>query len=101
MKNYLFRGQRCRAKSKSDLLRRAGLTPCPKLRAAIAELKPTQEGRQGKGGVMNKYDVQIAVWDEIDRFGNNWFTAVWFIFGPPIAFLIIIGIDRIIGRMLK
>jgi len=50
---------------------------------------------------MNKYDMQISVWDEIDRFGNNWFTAVWFIFGPSIAFLIIIGIDKLIGMILK
>ena len=50
---------------------------------------------------MNKYDMQIAVWEELDRHKENWFMAVYFIFGPSIMFLIIIGIDKIIGRILK
>lgn len=45
MKTYLFKGQRFRARSKDDLLRKAGLTPySPKLRAAIVELKPRRPG---------------------------------------------------------
>jgi len=50
---------------------------------------------------MNKYDMQIAVWEELDRHKDNWFCGLYFMLGPSIAFLVIIGIDKLIGRILK
>lgn len=39
MKRYLFQGQRYRARSKAELLRRLGLKPWDRLAGAIVKLK--------------------------------------------------------------